>query len=146
MHCRSGCCTADILESVGITFDDLFPKRQAKLKLPDSVVKDEAANVIASTQVKADSHPQTVTTVLDTSGKSIIYIRKDPLPWLDYKTSGSVGIYGGITNDGMAGLLRAEQDLIAIKSLVLGVNATVIQPTSGTDTTGFVGIGGKINW
>ena len=32
MHCRSGCCTADILEAVGITFDDLFPKRQGFIK------------------------------------------------------------------------------------------------------------------
>ena len=123
------------------------PKAKKELKLPDRIQKDAAVAVIASSKIKADTHGSTVTTVINTeTGKSETVVRRDPLDWLAFKTSGRVGVYAGVSNHGTAAMLRAEQDFLSIKALNLSVTGTVIQPTSDADTTGFVGLGGRLEW
>jgi len=121
------------------------------LKLPERVATNKEVEVLASSQVKADTHPSTVTTVINKeTGASETFIRRDPLPWFAFQKNGRVGAYYGTSQDGAAAMLLAEQDLLAIKALKFSAIGTVIQNTNPnpgiTATQGFVGIGGRVEW
>lgn len=126
-------------------------KIKEKLNLPDTVVKNDAALVLGAATTNADGHSHTVTAVLDEkTGKTVMYDRVDPLPWFQFLTKGRVGAYYGTNQDGAAAMLLAEQDLVAIKALRFSAIGTVTQPThtspGAIGTTGFVGLGGRIEW
>ncbi len=125
-------------------------KLKTELSLPARVRADPGTNVLASTRVTADSHPSTITTVINAEGVSETFIRREPLEWFAFKTTGRVGAYYGTTQDGAAGMILAEQDLIAVKALTFSAIGTVTQLTSPTpgviSTQGFVGLGARINW
>lgn len=118
------------------------------LKLPDPVVQDDSEQVIASSQVKADEHPHTITTTINTdTGESQTFVRTDPLPWFGLSSRGGIGIYGGIKNGNPAVRLEAKQDLFTVKALHFGVTASVDQPLNGPlGNDYFLGIGGEYRW
>ncbi|SOD42314.1 hypothetical protein [Nitrosovibrio sp. Nv4] len=122
-----------------------------KLKLPDVVTIDPTKEVIASSQVKADERPQTITTIINTeTGESETFVRRDPLPWLAWDTSGEVGAYVGIKNGQQAVRLQARQGIVQVKGLHLGLIGSVDQAMSGTavvnGTDYFVGAGIWAKW
>ena len=137
------------------------PPAKRKLNLPAAVINNQAIAVLAPIKIKADNvgHSHTAIPTLNTdTGVVETYVRTNPLPWFEFKTSGSAGVYGGVTTV-MGPVVRAivQQDVIQIKRLKLGVMASVDQPTGMqptgtpgiTDFTGprgFVGIGGKVEW
>lgn len=136
-------------------------KAKKKFNLPAAVISNPAMVVMAPVKIKADNvgHSHTAVPTLNTeTGAVETYVRTDPLPWFEFKTSGSAGVYGGVTTD-MGPVVRAivQQDIIQVKRLKLGVMASVDQPTGMqptgtagiTDFTGprgFVGLGGKVEW
>lgn len=121
-----------------------------EIDLPPEVVKDDSQQVIASSQIAAnDDHPHTVTTVIDTeTGESQTYVRTDPLPWLAWDDRGSAGIYAGVKNGISTVRLQARQGVFSVKSLHVGVVASVDQPLASTPTLPdyFIGIGAEYKW
>lgn len=122
-----------------------------ELKLPDVVTSDPAKEVIASSQVKADERPQTITTIINTeTGESETFVRRDPLPWLAWDTSGEVGAYVGIKNGQQAVRLQVRQGIVQVKALHLGLIGSVDQAMSGAGvangTDYFIGAGVWAKW
>lgn len=113
------------------------------LHLPAVVVDDQDKQVIASSQVKADDHPQTVTTLINTeTGESETYVKRDPLPWIAWSDRGSVGMYAGIKSGEPTVRLQAHQELFTVKAIRFGAVASVDQPINGpAGTDYFVGVG-----
>lgn len=122
---------------------------KTKLRLPQAVVDDGAKQVIAASKLRADDHPQTVTTLINTeTGDSETYVRRDPLPWLAWDTRGEVGVYLGVNNGGPALRVEARQGMVQAKALHLGVIGSVEQPLGDTagGTRYFVGAGVWAKW
>ncbi len=122
-----------------------------KLKLPVAVAENPAKEIIASSKIAADSHPQTVSTVINTeTGESETFVRRDPLPWLAWDTSGEVGIYAGIKNGHQAVRLQARQGIVQVKAVNIGIVGSIDQAVSaasmvhGTDY--FIGVGAWVKW
>lgn len=118
------------------------------IKLPQIVQDNPALDVIASTQVRADDHPQTVTTALNLeTGESETYVKRDPLPWLAWDTRGEAGLYMGIKNGTPAIRLEAKQGVVQVKALHFGVIGSVDQPISGPQNTDYyIGAGVWARW
>lgn len=125
------------------------PGLKAKLRLPQPVIDDTARQVIAASQVRADDHPQTVTTVINTdTGASETFVKRDPLPWLAWDTRGEVGMYLGLKNGGAAVRIEARQGLVQVKALHVGVTASLDQSLGGAagGMDSFVGVGVWTRW
>jgi len=121
------------------------------LKLPPAVIADDNVEVLASSKVKADDHPHTITTTIDKeTGESVTYDRTDPLPWLALDYHGEVGAYIGekATAQGIEPALRieAKQGLLQVKEIHIGAIASVDAPLSGGDPAAFVGVGAWYRW
>lgn len=118
------------------------------LRLPEFVVLDPTKEVIASSQVKSDDHPQTITTVINTdTGESETYVKRDPLPWLAWSDRGSVGMYAGVKNGEPTVRLQAHQELFTVKAIRFGAVASIDQPFSGpVGTDYFIGLGAEYRW
>jgi hypothetical protein len=112
------------------------------LKLPPNVISDDAEQVIASSEVKNDDHPHTITTTINTeTGESETYIKAEPLPWLSFDKRGSVGVYYGFKSGVGTARIEAKQDIFDIKSIRCGGVASI-----DSDTQYFAGIGCSYNW
>lgn len=126
-------------------------KIKRQLQLPAPVAADPVQEVIAATTVRADTRPHTVTTVINTqTGESETYVRRDPLPWLAWDTSGDIGAYIGVKNGQQAVRLQLRQGVVQVKALHLGLIGSVDQSMGGTATMGstdyFVGAGVWASW
>lgn len=122
---------------------------KTRLKLPKPVIDDTARQVIAASTVRADDHPQTVTTVINTdTGLSETYVKRDPLPWLAWDARGEVGMYVGLKNGGAAVRIEARQGLVQVKAVHIGVTASLDQSLSGAagGMDSFVGVGVWTRW
>lgn len=119
-----------------------------KIKLPEVVLENPAMEVIASSQVKADDRPQTVTTLINTdTGESQTFVKRDPLPWLDFNKRGEAGMYMGIKNGEPTIRLEAKQNVFQVKALNFGVTASIDQPLGGAQGVDyFVGAGAWVRW
>lgn len=121
------------------------PATKAKLKLPPDVQADTKQHVVASTKTPNDERQHTVTTLLDTStGVFTTYDRVDPLPWVAVNTKTQVGAFYGLKNGETAIRIQAQQELLQIKALHLGVTASADVTRGGVDT--FIGVGAWARW
>lgn len=119
------------------------------LKLPRDAVEDPDVEVLASSHVKADDHPHTVTTVIDTeTGESTTYDRRDPLPWMAWSERGHAGVAVGLKSGEPTARLQVEQEIVTVKALRLSGIATVDQPLNAGATGGdfFAGVMVKYQW
>lgn len=117
------------------------PPVKKKLDLPPAVQDDPNKYVLDSVKLPNDTHPHTVTTVIDaTTGEVQTFDRRDPLPWFKPEQTGEVRIDYGIKN-GMVNVARLtfREDLLQVKSLHAGIHATL-------DTDGQYFIGGGVGW
>lgn len=121
---------------------------KSEIKLPDVVQNDTKLDVIASHQVPADDHPQTITTLINTdTGESQTFVKRDPMPWLGLNYRGEAGIYVGVKNGEQTARLEVKQEVLQIKSLHIGVTSSIDQPiNSAVDTSYFVGAGAWMRW
>lgn len=121
------------------------PGVKGKLKLPQSVISDDAKHVIASSKTANDERPHTVTTVVDSgTGEVTTYDRTDPLPWLAVNTKSEVGVFYGLKNGEQALRVEGRQELLQVKALHAGVVGTVDATRQGVD--GFIGAGVWARW
>ncbi len=123
-------------------------KTKVNLKLPAPVIADETQQVIAATQVKADLHPQTVSTVVNTeTGEVQNYVKTDPYPWLAIETRGEAKVAYGYKYRHTLGIaapvvrLQVSYDVIRVKALTAGIIGTF-----DTDRDTFVGVGISYKW
>lgn len=126
------------------------PEVKKELKLPEVVQDDPVKDVVASSQVKADDHPQTVTTVINTeTGEFETYTKRDPLPWFGVDRHTQASIEAVINTDGDA-IARAQLqgEFAQIKALHLGGTLGVDQPIMGTpgEAKGYVSIKAWVNF
>lgn len=119
------------------------PGAKAKLRLPSSMVQNDAVVVLDSSKLPESDHTQTVTTVLDVdSGTPSTLVSVDPYPLLQFESHKAVGFSYGMTNGGnWLGLTTFSDDLIQVKAVHFGVNGSI-------DTNGmvFVGVGASYVW
>jgi len=122
-------------------------KIKQKAKLPETVVNNENAHVVAAISIPQDDlFPKTVTTILDTdTGITTSYIKDEPLPFLSLNLHGDVGLYGGIKNGTTAVRLQANQGIVDIKNIHIKATGSIDQTTNGK-TDYFVGVGASYNW
>lgn len=119
------------------------PKAKQKLQLPEEIQTDPNLYVLQSTRLPNDTHPATVTTLIDqTTGEVQTYVRREPLPWFAFEHSGEARIDVGVkSGTGTVGRLTVRQDLLQVKALHFGVIANL-----DTDGTIFAGGGVGYRW
>lgn len=125
-----------------------LPTVKKSVNLPETIQDNPVLDVIASNQVPADDHPQTVTTVINTdTGESQTFVKRDPLPWLALDSRGEAGLYMGVKNGQPTARLEVKQGVFQVKALHFGVVGTVDQPINGAaDPNYFVGAGVWARW
>lgn len=123
-------------------------KSKERLKLPDAVQKDENQQVVAASQVKADLHPQTVSTVVNTeTGKVETFVKIDPYPWLAIENRGEIKMAYGMKYQSFdhathqVGRLQFGYDAVHVKALTVGITGTL-----DTDRDAFLGVGVSYRW
>jgi hypothetical protein len=123
-----------------------YPKAvKRKLDLPAHIQADDNKQVVEASQVPADDHTQTVTTLIDTqTGETSTFVRRDPLPLIAADYSGDAGIYLGLANGAPALKLEARQSFLTVKWVHLGVIGSIVQPVSGMSTPSSTFIGGGL--
>lgn len=121
---------------------------KVNLKLPAAVVADPQQQVIASSQVRADLRPQTVSTVINTeTGKVETFVKTDPYPWLAWEPRGEARVAYGYKFDPRrhdikpVARLQIGYDVVRVKALTVGVTATL-----DSDRDAFVGLGVSYRW
>lgn len=112
-----------------------------KLNLPPAIHDDPNKYVLTSTKLPNDTHPHTVTTVIDArSGEVQTITRREPLPWLAAEQTGElrldVGIKRGLVR---VGRLTLREDLLQVKAFHAGINTSL-----DSDGAWFAGAG--IGW
>lgn len=119
------------------------PAAKKKLALPAIVQDDPNKYVIGSAKLPKDTHPHTITTVIDEkTGGVQTYDRRDPLPWLAAERTGEVWVGYGITNGGIkVGMVSVSDELVQVKALHFGVNASLT-----TNGSVFAGAGVGYRW
>lgn len=119
------------------------PAAKQKLQLPDEIQSDPNLYVLQSARLPADTHPATVTTIIDQqTGEVQTYVRREPLPWFALGQTGEVRIdYGIKPITGTVTRLSVREDVLQVKALHLGINASL-----DTDGEIFVGVGIGYRW
>lgn len=119
------------------------PAAKAKLRLPDGMLNDPSIYVLGSSSLPSDTHPQTVTTVIDEqTGEVQTIVRREPLPWLAAEQHGELRLDAGVKN-GLAKVVRLtlREDLLQVKALHADINASI-----DTDGQYFIGAGVGLKW
>ena len=119
------------------------PVAKKRLNLPPAVQQDPHAHVVAATRVPADTHPETVTTVIDDqTGQTQTLVRREPLPWVALENHGSVrldfGVKNGLTR---VGRLEFREDFLQVKAMHGGIDVAL-----DSDGTLFAGVGMAYEW
>ncbi len=118
------------------------PETKAKLGLPPTVTNNPAKQVTATGKLDAEERPYTLTAVLDTgNGRSEVYARPDPQPWLGFSDHGAAGISYGYQDNQPVFRLAAHQDFVRAGALRAGINATL-----DSDGDWFAGVGIRTTW
>jgi hypothetical protein len=115
-----------------------------ELGLPAEVEKDPARQVAAATVVPASDRPHTVSAVANLeTGQVSMFVRPDPLPWLERRTVYELGLAYGFKDDAGEAVARASgrADLLQVKALRLGLIGSV-----DSDGDWFGGVGVTARW
>lgn len=113
------------------------------LGLPADVQDDPNKYVLGSARLPADTHPHTITTVIDSKNGSVqTFDRRDPLPWLSAEQTGEIRIdYGFKNNLAKVARLTLREDLFQVKAFHLSFNASI-----DGDRAWFAGVGIGYRW
>lgn len=119
------------------------PPAKKKLGLPTSVQDDPNKYVLDSAKLPSDTHPHTVTTVIDAkTGDVQTYDRRDPLPLLAAEQTGELRLDYGIKNGFIkVARLSLREDLLQVKAFHAGINASL-----DADGQYFIGVGVGWRW
>ncbi|HQS59714.1 MAG: hypothetical protein B7Y56_02950 [Gallionellales bacterium 35-53-114] len=118
-------------------------RAKQKLNLPEEIHTDPNLYVLQSTRLPNDTHPATVTTLIDQhTGQVQTIVRREPLPWFATEHTGEARIDVGIkSTTGTIARLTLREDLLQVKALHAGINASL-----DTDGQLFAGIGIGFKW
>ena len=124
------------------------PEAKKRLNLEKSLQEDASKHVAASSTIKPDNHPHTVSTVIDDkTGDVTTYDTREPLPWIAVDNHGEAGVAYGIRDGQPTVRLELRQNLVDVKAVKLGVQASIDQPMAGIGSTSyFVGVGLAYRW
>lgn len=128
---------------------DVYPDEvKGQLKLPQSFKDDENWSVIASTQIPADRHSSTATSMINReTGETETQVKRDPLPWIGADHSGDIGVYALQKRDGQVWQVDGKISLFQLKALNIGAKASIEQPINGPGETDYrAGFGGWVNF
>jgi len=119
------------------------PPVKRELGLPADVVADKNKHVAGAVKIPSDTHPHTVTAVIDAkTGEIEIFDRRDPLPWLAAEQTGYVRLsYGVRTGTGAVTRLAVSENLVSIKALRFGVDGSL-----DSDGQGYAGAHVEYHW
>lgn len=119
------------------------PAAKKKLNLPPALQQDENEYVIASSTLKHDYHPQTVTTLVDQeTGEVQTVTRREDYPWFSPEQTGEARIDYGVKNGGVrVGRLTVREDVLQIKAAHIGATASLY-----SDRDYFIGLGVGVRW
>jgi hypothetical protein len=127
-----------------------YPKAaKRKLNLPEQVQADDTKQVLDASQLPADDHPQTVTTVIDVkTGETETFRQRDPLPLFAIDTTGEAGVFFGLRNGSMALRTEVRQSVFMIKAAHIGGIISFDQPvgSSALPPSSFIGFGLWGHW
>lgn len=119
------------------------PAAKKKVGLPTATQADPNKHVLGSSKVKSDTHPHTITTVIDsTTGEVTTFDRMDKLPWLAAESRGEVRIGTGFNQDmSRVHWLRGQYDVLQVKALHAGVDGSIY-----SDGQKYVGLSVAWKW
>lgn len=117
------------------------PTAKKKLELPPDVQNDPDLYVLSTARLPGDSSRQNVTTLINrNTGETETLVRREPAPWLAAEQTGELRLDYGIKNGRVrAGRLSLHEDLVQIRALHLGVQASL-------DTDGQYFAGAGVGW
>jgi hypothetical protein len=121
----------------------VYPKSvKPKLNLPKHVAEDDSEKVTSSSKLQAERRDYTITSVLDVdSGKTTIYARPDPLPWLGMSHEGEASLAYGYKQSGPVVRLTVNQNFLRVKSVHFGATGTL-----DSDGSYFAGLSASYKW
>jgi hypothetical protein len=123
-------------------------KTLKKLDLPKAVQDDTAKEVVAASDVTdKDGWNRAVSAVIDTkTGSTEIYAGPETRPFFAAERNTSVGLYAGL-NENIEPTMRLQvsEDLARVGNAHLGAIASV-DFAHGSNTTGFVGVGLRVDF
>lgn len=119
------------------------PAAKKKLKLPDPIQEDPHTYVLTSARLTKDTHPQTVTTLInDQTGEVQTITRREPLPWLALEKTGELRLdYGLKRGLDRVARLSYREDFIQVKAFHAGITAAI-----DSDGEYFIGVGVGWKW
>lgn len=119
-----------------------FKGAKEPLTLAPSVKANPLAVVTAATKIGISDYPHTVTAVTDTgTGVTSLFVREDPLPWMQSRRALEVGLNYGVNEDAKTGYrLDLRYDVLQIKAANFGVVGSI------QDGRSFVGVGVRARW
>lgn len=118
-----------------------------RLNLPKSLQDDPSQHVAASSTVKPDYHPHTVSTVIDDkTGEVTTYDTREPLPWIAVDNHGEAGIgygmkYSPARGFGPVARITVRQNLLNVKAAQISLQGTLDQ-----DGDAFAGVFVTARW
>lgn len=124
------------------------PKAKKKAKIPQSMKDDSSIHLVSSSSVKADTHPHTISTVVDAqTGNVTTYDVRDPLPWIAINPHGEAGIgYGWKYSQGQglhqATRLIVRQNLLDVKAAKISLQGSI----DPQDREAFAGVFLTASW
>lgn len=121
-----------------------LPAAKSTTNLPPEIKNDPNKYVLNDSTISSSRRPQELVTIYDAqTGENKTLVRESDYPWLQTLQTGYIGMgYGytnGITQKGYS--VFAHEDLLAVKALRFGVDASV---QSGGST--FVGVSATWGW
>ncbi len=126
------------------TIEAYTPKIKNKLKLPESVQKDDNISVIATADTPRDDRPYIASALLNrTTGIGEIAFTPQPYPWLALNRRAALGLAYGIKDDsdGFVTRIHGRLDLLQVKRLHAGLLGSV-----DSDGDWYVGGSVEMRW
>ena len=113
-----------------------------KLELPLEIKQDTTTHITSAVTIPSEERQQSVVTLFnETTGRTDTYTQTLQYPLLAIEQRGQLWLGYGMTRSGQVGRILFREDLLQVKALHLGMNATV-----DTDGAWFAGVGVGYRW
>jgi hypothetical protein len=103
------------------------PVAKKRLELPDQIQNDPNQYVLTASRLPSDTHPQTVTTVINReTGDVQTFFRREPYPLLKAEQAGHIRLgYGYKTDVGQVYRISASENFWQTKAIHWGIDGTL---------------------
>jgi len=119
------------------------PGAKKKLDLPPEIQADPKKHVTTAVIIPSNERPQSVVSIFNEStGTTDMLTQRLAYPWLAIEQRGQLWLGYGLTPGGdRVGRILIREDLLQIKAMHLGMNASI-----DTDGAWFAGVGVAYRW